>query len=273
MISYAFYKQWNFLLSLAVIILSFQALGNSFSFHIPKKERADEFKVMSYNVRLFNIYNWIKGIDAATEISDFIDSEEPDILCMQEFYSYHKNRNYLSEIMEAGNFKYYYSPNKKSEKKTGNIIFSKYAILSGGSFNPEDSERTMVYADIVLPQDTIRVYSLHLAPLHLSNRDYDIIDHFSENGGQDNIKGVSKIVSKMKNAYLKRLSESKSITKHCSISKYPVILCGDFNDVPVSAIYKNFKSEYQDSFSEAGFGLGNTYSELTIFFVITSLKY
>ena len=259
-VGYVLYKQWHFSLSLVVIILSFQALDNTFSFQFSQKEEADEIKVMSYNVRLFNIFDWINGLDAATEIAEFIEKEEPDILCMQEFYSYHDGRNFLSEIMDAGNFETYYSANNKSEKKTGNIIFSKYPILMGGSFKSEKSDRTMVYADIIFPQDTLRVYSLHLAPLHLSNRDYDFIDNFSENHGKENIQGIGKIVGKMKSAYLKRINESNSIIEHCSNSKHPVLLCGDFNDVPVSTIYQNFNFLYNDAFSEAGFGLGNSYN-------------
>jgi len=43
------------------------------------------------------------------------------------------------------------------------------------------------------------------------------------------------------------------------LSKYPVIVCGDFNDTPVSYTYRKMKSGLKDAFVNIGAGTGNTY--------------
>ena len=42
-------------------------------------------KVLSYNVRLFNNYNWIKNIKPDT-IYNYLNNKKADIVCLQEFY-------------------------------------------------------------------------------------------------------------------------------------------------------------------------------------------
>ena len=49
-------------------------------------EIKNSLKVMSYNVRLFNFYNWIEKTEVGKKISDFIKVETPDIVAFQDFY-------------------------------------------------------------------------------------------------------------------------------------------------------------------------------------------
>ena len=42
-------------------------------------------KLMSFNVRLFNSYNWIDKENIPESILSFVNQESPDILCLQEF--------------------------------------------------------------------------------------------------------------------------------------------------------------------------------------------
>ncbi len=44
-----------------------------------------DFSVMSYNVRLFNVFKWLDRDDIPANIKAFIDEKDPDILCIQEY--------------------------------------------------------------------------------------------------------------------------------------------------------------------------------------------
>lgn len=267
-------KNKFFLISLVALLISFKPISYTFSFHIPQKQVDNEFKVMSYNVRLFNIYQWIEDLDAADKISTLINEESPDILCMQEFYSSHENRNFKAEIEQAGGYDYFCSAQNSSQRKTGNIIFSKFRMVNHGFFKPEGSARNVVYADIITNPDTIRVYSVHLAPLHLSNKDYDFIDNFNESKNSRKVKGIRGIIHKMEAAYKVRTNEVNDILAHAAQSKYPVLLCGDFNEVPLSKTYKQFADDsFKDSFIKSGLGVGNTYSRNFLKFRIDYILY
>jgi endonuclease/exonuclease/phosphatase family metal-dependent hydrolase len=138
-------------------------------------------------------------------------------------------------------------------------VFSKYPIKDYGTLIDDNSENIFVYADIELYDQIIRVYSLHLASLYLSREDYHLIDNPGENGNNKPLDAFSGILEKMRYAYNKRLSEVKAVSRHAEACKHSVVLCGDFNDVPVSYAYRHFQKQYKDAFKEAGFGLGNTY--------------
>ncbi len=215
---------------------------------------------MSYNVRLFNLYNWIEDIEADTEILKLISRESPDVLCLQEFYSNaHNQYDYLKQVMKAGGYKKYYCPGYKNGKHYGSAIFSRFPIKKHGTFTCENSNNTFLFADIEVYGTTIRFYSLHLASLYLNDDDYKFIDQIADNEKNKAIKAVSGILSKLRYAYEKRLAESAVILKHAQNCKLPVVLCGDFNDVPVSYVYRTFGRHFKDAFREAGFGVGHTY--------------
>ena len=60
-------------------------------------------KVLSYNVRLFNKYNWIDQSDIKEKIFNFFKSENADILCIQEFYTDDNMPNLKYKYKHIGN--------------------------------------------------------------------------------------------------------------------------------------------------------------------------
>ena len=76
------------ILSLLVLGIGYTHVLSFYKFtseHIEKTE--ETFTIMSYNVRLFNVYNWIDDETIPTKIKDFINDETPNIVCFQEFDS------------------------------------------------------------------------------------------------------------------------------------------------------------------------------------------
>jgi endonuclease/exonuclease/phosphatase family metal-dependent hydrolase len=49
------------------------------------------------------------------------------------------------------------------------------------------------------------------------------------------------------------------LSAHIRQSPYPTIVCGDFNDTPVSYTYHKMRGKLVDAFIESGSGIGNTY--------------
>ena len=66
----------------------------------------------------------------------------------------------------------------------------------------------------------------------------------------------------MRDAYVKRVSQIKTVAEFVKKSPYPVILTGDFNDTPVSYCYRQIANELDDTFVEAGKGFGQTYTQM-----------
>ena len=54
--------------------------------------------------------------------------------------------------------------------------------------------------------------------------------------------------------------QADRIKEEINKSPYPVIVCGDFNDVPNSYAYETIGNGLQNAFEKKGFGLGRTFS-------------
>ena len=96
---------------------------------------------MSYNVRLFDLYNWNENEKSKSEIFKLIHEENPDILCLQEYY-FTNDENLPFEtrnlILDSLGFPYYFesfSEESKENKFFGIATFSKYPIVNSSISN------------------------------------------------------------------------------------------------------------------------------------------
>ena len=80
---------------------------------------------------------------------------------------------------------------------------------------------------------------------------------------KENIKkGIISIIRRMRVSYQKRAVEVLTIKEHMNNSPYPIIVCGDFNDTPLSYAYQKIKGDLIDSFSSCGKGFGESYVKI-----------
>ncbi len=218
---------------------------------------------------MFDLYNWHKESNTTDQkILKLIKDQDADIICLQEFYSNSDKQNYQDSVIKNQKTKSYLISYKNGGNYSGNAIFSKFPIVNQGYVNIGISNQKCLFADIVKAKDTVRVYSVHLASIRLSYNDYDIIDNIENNDHNKNIEGVKEISYKILNAYKKRAAEADVIAAHIKNSPYKVIVCGDFNDVPISYAYRKIRGKLTDAFSEAGFGIGCTFNHRFIFYRI-----
>ena len=213
----------------------------------------ENIKVLTYNVRLFNKYNWLKQKNVKKEIFDFFSSENADILCIQEFYS-------SDEIPDLNYpFKHIGVQNNKSQWHMA--IYSNYPQINKEtvSIKGEQMNNTCIYSDILIKKDTIRVYNIHLASNWFNSSDYSFIHNPKKNKLKEGLLGITK---RMKNSYKKRAAEVDIIKKHMRKSPFPLIVCGDFNDTPLSYAYHSITGNLIDAFSFSGKGVGASFIKI-----------
>lgn len=232
----------QFIWSLLLLLLGFTFINKFYKFSGKEEaEASEDFVVMSYNVRLFNLFNWIKDSDVPLKIKDFIDHQDPDILCIQE---YSKNNG-----IRLPQYKFKYVTSHGKNIKTGQAIFSKYRIIDKGEIIFPNSNNNVIYADIVKDKDTIRVYSMHLQSVNISPDIHEKIDE----------KKSKLIFNRLSKAFKEQQLQSELIQSHMDDATHPKIICGDMNNSAFSYVYRNIKGELQDAFVEAGSGFGKTY--------------
>ncbi len=248
-------------MSLTAIIAGWSFVGRTIQFH--KKEATTDkvIKVMSYNVMNFG---FDKNQNSKDDIITLLADEQPDILCMQEFCSnsiWHINiEKKIADILHT---KHYYFNNVNTGNKNykvGTMIYSKYPIKNKGvvEYNMETGNST-IFIDVVVNGMDVRVFNVHLQSIRFANRNYEFLKDIGDNKEQT-ITESKSIISLMKEAYIKRSEQAKRVQEAIKKSPGKVIVCGDFNDSPVSFAYTKVCEGLKDAFVESGTGLGRTYA-------------
>ena len=260
------------LIPVIVILLNVNNIDKHFQLRGTEKPEvcANCLKVMSYNAKAFNIYDENQK-SLNKRFIHFLQEEKPDILCIQEYSYDNKGKsgfNSTEAIINALNVK----DNEKTHKillpyknmlgyQFGMAIFSKYRIVDGGFVETADSSSNKsMYVDIRFNSDTIRIYNIHLASMHLDSTDYETGKAIWAGSYDSSFNNkAQKLSNKITMAYVLRQRQAKAIHTHISDCPYPVILCGDFNDSPASFSYNKIMHGLKDSFRGSGKGTGTTY--------------
>jgi endonuclease/exonuclease/phosphatase family metal-dependent hydrolase len=276
-IFWLFIKPRRAFISAIAILLAFKPVLNiipfSFSSSFTKEKKAGALRIMTWNVAQFNVMEDEKHPEIKSRMIDIIKQNEPDIACFQEMVaedSTVKDHGHIDEFLEKLNFKnYFYSYNVKEDfwgyAHFGIIIFSKYPIINKQtiSFYPNDYNSIFQYVDIVKGADTIRVFNVHLQSLRFSKTNLKYIDKPSVENEDVAIKESKSIISKFKKGFLRRQIQAERIRAEIDKSPYPVIVTGDFNDVPNSYAYYTIGGNMNNAFVEKGSGLGRTFSGIS----------
>ena len=266
-----FFRPKFALIGILAILLSYKNIGSLFAI-APAKEyvmmkESKHVRVMTWNVRRFTPYysDFFDPEDNnLNAIVEEVENYDPDIICFQEFYtSVRKSRNL--ELFQKMGYKYYAfallkSPNSSSN--SGTIIFSRYPILKSYIYDMPREISTHaedpVAADILIGGDTIRVATFHMQSYGFLNRDYQDLYRIKSQA-DTGLKASRNIYRKMRYAFTLRGMQADVIHEKMSSSPYPVVLCGDLNDVPSSYSYVTIRGEFKDAFLEKGSGLGKTF--------------
>jgi endonuclease/exonuclease/phosphatase family metal-dependent hydrolase len=288
-----FAKWRRLLLSAIAIVLCWNIFSVGIGGNIWEKNKdqplaQNQLSIMSYNVRLMDYYNWSGNKNTRKKMLDFIQQKNASVLCLQEFFSSEDSSGIQNVKAIANNCGYkYFSANKNFVTKRGffgDIIFSKYPIVNEQSIELDTSVHThhFQYADIAWQADTYRVFNLHMQSVKFDKQDIALLDNKKIENKASNKKETSNnsqftqskiIIKKLKTSFAKRGLQADVIAKEINSTKYPTIVCGDFNDIPSSYTYFTVRGNLNDAFLDKGFGLGRTYHDISPILRIDNIFY
>ena len=233
------------LLSIVVLLLGYNYITGfvKFSGAEDDEENASDFSLMSYNVRMFNAYEWSERKDIPEKITGFIKEKTPDILCVQEHYV---GAAELSEI-----YPYEYIKLKGKNAEFGSAIFSKFPIINKASLDfPHDGNNNAIYTDVVVNKDTLRVFNVHFQSLNIKPGIDDLQKEDSK-----------KLLGRIGYGFSLQQEQAEMLINDLENSPYKTIIAGDFNNTSFSYIYDLVKQDgrFKDAFLEAGSGFGKSF--------------
>lgn len=261
-----FYKPRKVWLSALALLLSFPFWSRTwqlptFGSEAPKED--NELTVLSYNVMSFDGYNFIKGINPQNAL-DFIDwtkKQDADIKCFQEFYNSDSrpHLNTLQQIKNAGTPYYtvlHPAMAKREQHCFGLGIMSKYPIINRGEIVFHD-QNGLLFADIKIKKDTIRVINLHLRSMIV--RFNGLKEAYNEIDYSQGKSETRKVFEKLKMGFVHHADETQVLLEWIEQSPHPVLVCGDFNETPYGYAYGQVRKRLSNAFEEVGSGFGFSY--------------
>jgi endonuclease/exonuclease/phosphatase family metal-dependent hydrolase len=268
---WAFAKSKWCRVSIIVLLFGAQQILVVFGFNMPKKF---ESKKNENTVRIlqWNVTNWDENkkekkgsVSFRPLMLDLVQTQNADILCFQEFFESRDTKYFdrnIPVIVKMGYPFYYYVPTVTwyREFETGVVIFSKYPIIDSAKLGYDENSfaEHLIYTDIKVKEKIFRVLTTHLQSVRFDGDDFESLSklkHIDKTGLRDS----RTIVSKLKKGYTHRYHQAELVKQQIEKSPYPIILCGDFNDVPNSSTYFKIKGKLQDSFLKKGSFLGRTF--------------
>ena len=194
-------------------------------------------------------------------------AEKADVVCLQEVYAKSGGLKALARFLKAeGGFDYSQTYTLSDSRPYGMIVLSKYKIKRWQpiSLGPNTGNMAM-WVDIELASRSekhrnsrIRVYNLHLQSFRFAKQDYAVMQKQTQKQEID-IEGSKGIISRLRLGYKRRAEQVAIVKENMIACDFPKIICGDFNDIPVSYTYRQLSAGMKDAFGEAGRGLETTY--------------
>ena len=203
------------------------------------QSKEGSISVMSYNVHYFS-----SGETSNLPlIASLISSYEADVVSLQEVQPHHLFS--LDEIKREFDKLPYSHIHVGDHLEIGMAVFSKHPIINAEKIKFEDSGNGFLLVDILFRGDTIRIINAHLQTTGISG-----IKRFK----------AKNIINSIGENLIKRSRQAKYVRELIDNTKYPVIICGDFNDIPQSYAYHTIiGTDLTDSFKESGSGFGGSY--------------
>ena len=221
-----------------------------------------KLKIETYNTGMFSSSRQAHNRTFVLKmIERQVARNNPDVLCLQEAFM--ENKEYVKEIFPEFKYRVYHLYPVKNGHYFGNIILSKFKINDGGRISFRHSTNLALYADIEHYGKILRIYDNHLESYNISFT--SLVQRLGSERRNDQEEFTSDLINvhaKVKGTVIRRSNQANIIAGHIKRSPYPAIICGDFNDTPMSYAYHMLSKDRKDSFRESGKGFAATFSYL-----------
>ena len=248
------------LFPLLVFILCWGSIRTYFPINGWGEDAPEEaIKIVSYNTRAF-AEKKSHTKEKPNEVLAYLQHSNADIICLQEFIFGGKlKKKDIDYALRDYRYKHYL-PLAKGLNGLG--CYSRYPILSATPILYKGTRNGSVAYRIKVGNDTLLVINNHLESNKILKSDVETYqDMIDAPDGNKLLAGTRQLLGKMAEATVIRSRQADAILKQVkAASERYVVVCGDFNDTPVSYVHRVFHDELNDAFVETGNGLGISYN-------------
>lgn len=267
--------KWKMLLvNTAVILLCIGPVSSYFPIHFKTKDIPEEntIKLLTYNVMCFGFTG--HSVDEPNKIIEYIVNSEADIVCLQEYWYTNKNKFLTDFKLKKALSMYKYRSitpiSTVSGQTVGIAVYSKFPIVSSKKIDYKSQFNGSSMHRIQIKDKSLLLVNNHLESFKLTSEDKSKYSSFIKNMNTETFdKMKSSIQAKLGPAFRLRAQQADIIAREiASVESDYVIVCGDFNDTPVSYAHRTILGDMKDAFAKSGSGFGVTYNQNFFWFRI-----
>lgn len=257
-------RKWFAIISVVIIAAGYNNLTRIYQIRhtAPPENNAEHTKILSYNVRSFNRFNYAGNLTARDSIIAFIQNTAANIVCLQEYYSEKRGLNTGRILQNKLGYQHahvhYLNPDY-GYFGNGIVTFTNYPVAKHDVIKFGETNNIAIYTDVIIAGDTVRVFNCHLQSVKIQEDEKTVMDTLKIKYSEEDLMKFMRISSKLKQAFIIRAQQVDLLHNTIKQSPYPVIVCGDFNDIPNSYAYGHILGDLKDAYIESGSGTGNTY--------------
>lgn len=256
------------LLSGIVLLFSMSALGRTYQFFRGEPDLTGKetvVKLLTYNTMSSFDFKKYSNNDTASGYG-YILNQNADIIFLQEFATSQKPEHITNEDITKifKNYKYQYIWFQKNSVslQSGMAIFSKFPIITTQNIDINSKYNSAIYADIKINDSIYRFFNLHLESNKITAMDNARLGEIIDNPNSRNLPETTMFLTqKLSEAAKIRAGQAEIIAALINKSPYKSVVCGDFNDVPLSYTYSTIKEGLNDAFVKSSKGFGLTYDK------------
>ena len=236
-----------------VLCLSLSIAGRLFAWpgdRVILDPSAPTVTVLTGNQRMFRAAD---GKDRdPQEVETFFRHHPADVILMQEVWPKRRQTNYL-DVLHSGTG----HAQRHQQEKTYMATYADEPEEIAAYFTDSEYNGILV-TDVSTSLGKIRFINTHLRSNKISNMAKGIR---GEKSVSDQLSTLGQMFAGYGRTTRQRAKQAEHIRLLVDESPYPVILGGDFNDVPSSYAYNVILSpRLKDAWAEAGGGLGTTFT-------------
>lgn len=255
----------HFIFSGTLILVTIPFWNRTFQYSQADTFFEESISLLSYNAKLFRqsgVYDRF-----SMEMIEWVVRDGSDIKCIQEFSTNSRwpSLDIRGQIEAKGYHSYEYKASREEfgDHNPGMAIFSKHPMIGHGVLpQHKDGINAIIYADLLIGEDTLRIYNIHLLSYHLNFND----------GSATSFQKVLNIIRQVKNVVIDHTHELNQLVAHVEKCEIPYILTGDFNESPFSYNYQML-NHLQNAFEEKGKGFGFTMIKPPLFLRLDNMYY